>query len=130
MLVLAYLALCTAVSAVPPPLFLSSLCPSMMRSVSHDTSDGSVRLETTTPVPSLRRGDVLIKVHCMLQFSSCGQLLNFLQVAATAVNRADLLQAKGHYPPPPGESKILGLESSLSVCPKHNTVIQNTTLFC
>lgn len=29
---------------------------------------------------------------------------------ATAVNRADLLQAAGHYPPPPGESEILGLE--------------------
>lgn len=29
---------------------------------------------------------------------------------ATAVNRADLLQARGQYPPPPGESEILGLE--------------------
>jgi len=33
-----------------------------------------------------------------------------LRVAATAVNRADLLQAKGLYPPPPGSSEILGLE--------------------
>ena len=33
-----------------------------------------------------------------------------LRVAATAVNRADLLQAKGFYPPPPGASEILGLE--------------------
>jgi tumor protein p53-inducible protein 3 len=33
-----------------------------------------------------------------------------LQVHATAVNRADLLQAKGLYPPPPGDSPILGLE--------------------
>jgi len=31
-------------------------------------------------------------------------------VHATAVNRADLLQARGQYPPPPGESEILGLE--------------------
>ena len=31
-------------------------------------------------------------------------------IKATAVNRADLLQAKGLYPPPPGESAILGLE--------------------
>ncbi|MCP4360551.1 MAG: NAD(P)H-quinone oxidoreductase [Chloroflexi bacterium] len=31
-------------------------------------------------------------------------------VKATAVNRADLLQAQGNYPPPPGASKILGLE--------------------
>lgn len=29
---------------------------------------------------------------------------------ATGVNRADLLQAQGHYPPPPGASEILGLE--------------------
>ena len=31
-------------------------------------------------------------------------------VRATAVNRADLLQRAGHYPPPPGASEILGLE--------------------
>jgi len=33
-----------------------------------------------------------------------------LRVAATAVNRADLMQRKGHYPPPPGAPDILGLE--------------------
>ncbi|MGZ8795885.1 MAG: NAD(P)H-quinone oxidoreductase [Thermoanaerobaculia bacterium] len=33
-------------------------------------------------------------------------------VIATAVNRADLLQRQGHYPPPPGASEILGLECS------------------
>jgi len=33
-----------------------------------------------------------------------------IQVAATAVNRADLVQASGGYPPPPGASDILGLE--------------------
>jgi len=33
-----------------------------------------------------------------------------VDIKATAVNRADLLQAKGLYPPPPGESEILGLE--------------------
>lgn len=31
-------------------------------------------------------------------------------VRATAVNRADLSQARGHYPPPAGASEILGLE--------------------
>ncbi|MCB9418881.1 MAG: NAD(P)H-quinone oxidoreductase [Ardenticatenaceae bacterium] len=31
-------------------------------------------------------------------------------VKATAVNRADLMQAAGNYPPPPGASEILGLE--------------------
>jgi putative PIG3 family NAD(P)H quinone oxidoreductase len=43
-----------------------------------------------TPVPT----DVLVDVH------------------ATAVNRADLLQRRGFYPPPPGESEILGLEAA------------------
>src|SRR3954466_10386360 len=35
-----------------------------------------------------------------------------LDVAAAGVNRADLLQRQGHYPPPPGASDILGLECS------------------
>lgn len=33
-----------------------------------------------------------------------------VRVVATGVNRADLLQAAGHYPPPPGASAIIGLE--------------------
>jgi putative PIG3 family NAD(P)H quinone oxidoreductase len=41
---------------------------------------------------------------------AAGEVL--LDVAATAVNRADLLQRAGHYPPPPGASEILGLECS------------------
>jgi putative PIG3 family NAD(P)H quinone oxidoreductase len=35
-----------------------------------------------------------------------------LEVAATAVNRADLMQRQGKYPPPPGASPYLGLEAS------------------
>lgn len=46
--------------------------------------------ERPTPVPRAR--EVLVKV------------------AATALNRADLLQREGKYPPPPGESPVLGLE--------------------
>ena len=33
-----------------------------------------------------------------------------VQVRATALNRADLLQSQGAYPPPPGESRVPGLE--------------------
>ena len=33
-----------------------------------------------------------------------------VRVAATAVNRADLLQRQGRYPPPPGAGDVLGLE--------------------
>ncbi len=45
-----------------------------------------------TELPQLRDGEVLVKVQ------------------AAGVNRGDLLQARGHYPPPPGESEIIGLE--------------------
>jgi putative PIG3 family NAD(P)H quinone oxidoreductase len=38
-----------------------------------------------------------------------------LRVAATGVNRADLLQARGAYPPPAGASPLLGLECSGTV---------------
>ena len=51
-----------------------------------------VLTEVADPVPGL--GEVLI------------------EVAATAVNRADLLQRAGRYPPPAGASQIIGLECS------------------
>jgi putative PIG3 family NAD(P)H quinone oxidoreductase len=35
-----------------------------------------------------------------------------IDIAASAVNRADLMQREGNYPPPPGASDILGLECS------------------
>jgi putative PIG3 family NAD(P)H quinone oxidoreductase len=41
---------------------------------------------------------------------SAGEVL--VAVAASAVNRADLLQRQGHYDPPPGTSPYLGLECS------------------
>ena len=49
-----------------------------------------------TEVPDLtpKRGEVLIRVK------------------ASAVNRADLAQRQGRYPPPKGESEIMGLECS------------------
>lgn len=37
-----------------------------------------------------------------------GQVL--IKVAATSVNRPDIVQRQGNYPPPPGDSEILGLE--------------------
>ncbi len=42
--------------------------------------------------PEIGQGDILVSAE------------------ATAINRADLLQKIGKYPPPPGESPILGLE--------------------
>lgn len=46
------------------------------------------------PAPRPGHGEVLIKV------------------AAAGINRADLTQREGHYPPPPGASPILGMEVS------------------
>jgi len=54
--------------------------------------DESVMQLGEAPEPTLGAGDLRI------------------QVAAAAVNRADLLQRQGLYPPPPGASPILGLE--------------------
>lgn len=45
-----------------------------------------------TVEPTISDHEMLVKVH------------------ATALNRADILQREGKYPPPPGASKILGLE--------------------
>ncbi|WP_224960270.1 NAD(P)H-quinone oxidoreductase [Geomonas subterranea] len=42
--------------------------------------------------PAPKENEVLIKVH------------------ATSINRPDLVQREGKYPPPPGDSEILGLE--------------------
>ena len=38
-----------------------------------------------------------------------------IEIAATAVNRADLMQRQGLYPPPPGASPVLGLECAGTV---------------
>jgi len=43
-----------------------------------------------------------------------GQVL--IRVAATTINRPDLVQREGKYPPPPGDSEILGLEVAGEIC--------------
>src|SRR3712207_317492 len=42
----------------------------------------------------------------------CGRGEVLVDVVASAVNRADLLQRQGSYPPPPGAGDVLGLECS------------------
>jgi NADPH2:quinone reductase len=67
--------------------------PNNMRAIRVENPGPEYRLvldETVRPVPG--SGEVLIRV------------------AAAGVNRADLLQAQGRYPPPPGASPILGME--------------------
>ena len=56
--------------------------------------DGDRLVWTDAPSPTLGDGEIRIRVK------------------ASAVNRADLSQRKGGYPPPPGASPILGLECS------------------
>lgn len=69
-----------------------------MRAVVFDEPGGPETLRIqTVPRPEPGPGEVLIRVH------------------ATALNRADLLQRRGLYPPPPGQSDVLGLEVSGTV---------------
>ncbi|MGY1661130.1 NAD(P)H-quinone oxidoreductase [Geodermatophilus sp. SYSU D00705] len=66
-----------------------------MRAVTLSGPGGPEVLEWgEVPDPELKPGEVLV------------------DVVATAVNRADLLQRAGNYPPPPGASEVLGLECS------------------
>ncbi|HYH35053.1 MAG TPA: NAD(P)H-quinone oxidoreductase [Nocardioides sp.] len=69
-----------------------------MRGVVTDGAGGPEVLRVAQlPDPEPREGEVLVRV------------------AATAVNRADLLQRQGFYPPPPGASEVIGLECSGTV---------------
>ncbi|MGA8942414.1 MAG: NAD(P)H-quinone oxidoreductase [Thermoactinomyces sp.] len=42
----------------------------------------------------------------------CGKKEILVKVKATALNRADLLQRRGYYPPPEGASPLMGLEAA------------------
>lgn len=57
------------------------------------------------PTPAPQAEEVLVKVH------------------ATALNRADTFQRRGHYPPPEGASEILGLEMAGTVVEAGSGVI-------
>lgn len=65
-----------------------------MSTVRAIVTDADRLLWHEVPAVSAARGEVVIEVR------------------AAGVNRADLLQAAGKYPPPPGASEILGLEVS------------------
>ena len=68
---------------------MSEMIPDVMRAV--EIADGELRLGSR-PTPRPGKGELLVKV------------------AAAGVNRPDVLQRKGLYPPPPGASDIPGLE--------------------
>ena len=72
--------------------------PATMTCVEIKTPGGpEVLIPATRPVPQPKAGELLIKV------------------AATGVNRPDLAQRAGHYPPPPGASDLPGLEAAGTV---------------
>lgn len=63
-----------------------------MTAVVQKTQHGPLSIANDVPIPVPALGEVLIRVHY------------------SALNRMDLLQAKGKYPLPPGTSDILGVE--------------------
>ena len=67
-----------------------------MKAILHKEFGGPEVLVVTNDVeiPQIEKHEVLIQVH------------------AAGINRPDILQRSGGYPPPPGASEILGLEVS------------------
>src|SRR4051794_5592714 len=66
--------------------------PQEMRHIAHAAGGPEVLHIATGPVPQPGPGEVLIRVE------------------AAGVNRPDVAQRNGTYPPPPGASPLLGLE--------------------
>src|SRR3954454_5608597 len=66
--------------------------PSQMRYIAHSPGGPEVLHVASGPVPEPREGEVLIRVE------------------VAGVNRPDVQQRLGNYPPPPGASPVLGLE--------------------
>jgi putative PIG3 family NAD(P)H quinone oxidoreductase len=72
--------------------------PATMMAIRVEQASGRPHLfQVTVPVPQPGPGQVL------------------LRVVAAGLNRADLLQAEGNYPPPPGAPETMGLEVSGTV---------------
>jgi putative PIG3 family NAD(P)H quinone oxidoreductase len=72
--------------------------------------DRTVTLMRAVTLPSYGDVDVLTLADVPSPSPGPGEVL--VDVAATAVNRADLLQRQGFYEPPPGASPYPGLECS------------------
>src|SRR5690606_9282176 len=73
---------------------IASVAWDMSASMRAITVSGSGLVIGSVPQPVLRHGEAMLEVY------------------GSALNRAVLSQAAGHYPPPAGESEILGLEAA------------------
>ena len=73
---------------------MSPSLPTIMRCIEVSKDGAGSLVPGKRPVPLPGTGDILLKI------------------AAAGVNRPDLMQVAGLYPPPPGASDILGLEAA------------------
>src|SRR5881227_743234 len=71
---------------------MSTLPPQMTAIAIREPGGPDVLVAQPRPMPAPGRGEVLVKI------------------AAAGVNRPDVMQRQGLYPPPPGASEIPGLE--------------------
>jgi NADPH:quinone reductase len=81
--------------------------PDIMKYIDHGNGGPAQAMQLKQgPLPQVNAGDVLI------------------EVAYAGVNRPDVLQRAGLYPPPPGASPVLGLEVSGKVIAAAGDVVQ------
>lgn len=73
--------------------------------------------------------DVLALAEIPIPVPRPGQLL--VRVRAAALNQADILQREGEFPPPPGESAVLGVEiaGDVAACGDNTTVPPGAAVF-
>ena len=107
-------ALVRARSAVVLPE-LSSAAVGAMASVSMSTSSSASSLGGGAPPASMRAVVARADGHAAVTTRDVpvpqkGELL--VRVQWTAINRADTLQRRGKYDPPPGATDVLGLEAA------------------
>ena len=83
------------------------MLPTLMKFIDHGTGGAPDCMQVKDgPLPQLKAGEVLI------------------EVAYAGVNRPDVAQRSGSYPPPPGASPYMGLEVAGKVVAKSDDVSQ------
>jgi NADPH2:quinone reductase len=91
-------------SAPTGAFFTTGQCPLMPETPAESLPPSMTAVEITAPGGS----EVLRAISCPVPQLGPGEVL--IRVRAAGVNRPDVLQRKGAYPPPPGASPLPGLE--------------------